>query len=51
MKLDIDICEIMWYNTFTCCNRMFEKKVILVFDDLERTNISATDFWATTGLQ
>lgn len=24
-------------------NRMFEKKVILVFDDLERTNISCTD--------
>lgn len=20
-KLDIDICEIMWYNTFTCCNK------------------------------
>lgn len=30
-------------NFVPISNRMFEKKVILVFDDLERTNISGTD--------
>ncbi len=30
-------------NFMPISNRMFEKKVILVFDDLERTNISSTD--------
>lgn len=30
-------------NFMPISNRMFEKKVILVFDDLERTNISCTD--------
>ena len=30
-------------NFMPVSNRMFEKKVILVFDDLERTNISCTD--------
>lgn len=30
-------------NFIPISNRMFEKKVILVFDDLERTNISSTD--------
>lgn len=30
-------------NFVPITNRMFEKKVILVFDDLERTNISCTD--------
>lgn len=30
-------------NFMPISNRMFEKKVILVFDDLERTNISNTD--------
>ena len=30
-------------NFMPISNRMFEKKVILVFDDLERSNISSTD--------
>ena len=30
-------------NLMPISNRIFEKKVILVFDDLERTNISYTD--------
>ena len=30
-------------NFVPISNKMFEKKVILVFDDLERTNISCTD--------
>lgn len=30
-------------NFMPISSRMFEKKVILVFDDLERSNISSTD--------
>ena len=30
-------------NFVPITNRIYEKKVILVFDDLERTNISCTD--------